>query len=109
MVWLNCALSCGSSRALVISAADQVRYTFSSDASSRVKSWHFGLGFADLTRHLLLQIDQRLDGFVTEFKRFDHHIFADLTGAAFDHQESFAGAGQTQVEVGVLEFFDRSG
>ena len=59
--------------------------------------------------HLELQIDQRLNGLVSQFEGCDHHILGDLVGAAFDHQDGVRGAGDAQVEVGGFDLRQRSG
>ena len=43
---------------------------------------------------------------MSQFQGRDHYIFGDFIGAAFYHQDGFAGARQAQVEIGFFNFVE---
>ena len=64
---------------------------------------HLTLGPADLALQVELQIDERLDGGMGEEDRLEHHVLAQFTDLALDHDHGVAGTGDHQVESGLLE------
>ena len=67
------------------------------------------LGLADGGAHLILDVDERLQGAVAEEDRVGHHVFGDDRGAGLDHHDRVAGARDDEVDVGVLEVTDSLG
>ena len=51
----------------------------------------------------ILEVDDRLDGAVAEQDGLGHHVFRQQVRARLDHHDRVAGAGDDQVELGVLE------
>ncbi len=64
---------------------------------------HLALGPADLALQVELQVDERLDGRMGEENRLEHHVLAQFADLALDHDHGVAGAGDHQVEPGLLE------
>ncbi len=60
--------------------------------------------FADLFLHLLDGLDDGLHGLVGQFQRFQHHIFGQLVGSRFHHQNVVLGPGDLQGQGTVLHF-----
>ena len=65
---------------------------------------HFALGLANFSLHLELQVNDRLNGLMSQFERGDHHIFGDFVRAAFHHEDGVFGAGNSQVEIRGVHF-----
>ncbi len=63
-------------------------------------------GFAHFFRHLLLQINERLERLVAELQRLDHGVFGNFVGTALDHENGIAGASDAQVEVGIRHLLE---
>ncbi len=62
------------------------------------------LRFADGGGHFLLNLNQRLNGFVPEDERLDHILFADLFGAGLNHQNGVGSTRNAQIQVGIFNF-----
>ena len=52
------------------------------------------------------RVDHRLEGLVAGHDGAEHDLFGKLFGLRFDHQHRFAGAGDDEVEFGILQFVD---
>ncbi len=65
------------------------------------------LGLADGGAHLILDVDEGLQGAVAEEDRVRHDIFGDDRGACLDHHDGVAGARDDEIDVGALEVADR--
>ncbi len=63
-------------------------------------TFHFSFFFADLASHLLLEFDNRLNGFVGELKRLNHNLFCNLISAGFNHGDGFFCACHDQIQLG---------
>ena len=70
--------------------------------SSTVHSGDLPLGLAALALQLQLHVDELLDLLVGEAQRLDDDRLGDLLGAGLDHDDGVPGAGDDEVEVGLL-------
>ena len=61
------------------------------------------LGLADGLAELLLDVDERLQRAVAEQDRLGHDGLGQELGARLDHHDRVAGAGDDEVELGLLE------
>ena len=61
------------------------------------------LGLADGLPELLLEVDERLERPVAEQDGLGHDVLGQELRAGLDHHDRVAGAGDDQVELGVLE------
>ncbi len=64
------------------------------------------LGLPQRGAHLILDVDQRLDGLLGALQRRHHDILGDFIRAALDHQQGVARPGHPQIEVGVLQILE---
>ena len=51
-------------------------------------------------------VDHRLEGGVARHDRGQHRVLGKLLGFRFDHQHRFAGAGDDEIEFGILHLVD---
>ena len=61
------------------------------------------LRLADGLAELLLDVDERLEGAVTEQDGLGHDVLGQELGAGLDHHDRVAGAGHDQVELRLLD------
>ncbi len=66
-----------------------------------------GLRLADGGTHLILNVDERLEGAMAEEDGVGHDVFGNDRGAGLDHHDGVASAGDDQVDVRALEVADR--
>ncbi len=52
------------------------------------------------------RVDHRLERLMARHDGLEHDLFGKLLGLGFDHQHRFAGAGDDEVEFGILQFVD---
>ena len=60
-------------------------------------------GLADLPSDLFLNLQQRLNRFVTRKQRFEDFIFRNHPGAAFDHNNGVPASGEKNIRITVSE------
>ena len=65
------------------------------------------LGFANGGAHLILELDNALNGLVRQLQRFHHQFFFDFVRAGLDHDDGVGAAGDAQVQAAFRHLRDR--
>ena len=66
----------------------------------------FHLGLTHRVHHFVADVEQLLDAFVRHLERLHDLGLGELQRAALDHDDRFAGAGDSKVQVGELELLE---
>ena len=102
---MRACLSALCSATFIFSApAEKMRST---SASSTLCMLDVHRGDVELGEELLLHVAEGADGLLGEHERGEHVLFGDLLRAGLEHVDGVLGAGDHEVEIGVLGL-DRS-